>query len=64
MNLRLGGRYEVGLIRHLNLRFEAVRTPTLPSSRLTYIDWLSQEYAACVIGPLASRGAHYWRKKG
>lgn len=23
------------------------------------MDWLSQEYVACVIGPLASRGTHY-----
>jgi hypothetical protein len=44
----------VELILHLNLSVEAVRTTTLPSSKLTNMDWLSQEYVACVIGPLAS----------
>lgn len=45
-HLGFGGKYAAGLIRHLNLSVEAVRTPTLPSSKLTYIDWLSQEYVA------------------
>lgn len=48
----------MGFILHLNLSVEAVRTTTPPSSKLTYIDWLSQEYVAYVIGTVASRGNH------
>lgn len=62
-HLGLAGRYEVGLIRHLHRSVEALRTPTLASSKLTKIDWLSQEYVACVIGPLASLGTHCSRGK-
>lgn len=58
--LGLAGRYEAGLIRHRNLSDDAVRIPIPPSSKLTNIDWLSHEYVACVIGPLASRGTHYY----
>ena len=35
-----------------------MRTSTLPFSKLTKIDWLSHEYVADVIGPVASFRTH------
>lgn len=50
----------MGLIRHLNRRAE-VKTLTLPSVKVAYINWLSHEYVACVTE--TSRGIHCRRFK-
>jgi len=44
--LTLAGRYEEGLIRQRNLRFEALNTQIVASKKLAYTSWLSHEKVA------------------
>lgn len=57
--LTLVGRYEEGLIRQRNPKFEALNTQIVASKKLAYTSWLSHEKVAYDIGADESRGNHY-----
>lgn len=57
-HLREAGRYAEGLTLHRNRRFAELKTHIVASMKLVYINWLSHENVACVIGADDSRTGH------